>query len=239
MGHTETYVDGIWFPSVSTILAGEEKPWLTAWREKWGTLAMRKMEMANKIGTEFHTRAEAYTKGQQITYNEELSPTMNTRIKGMMKSFAAWAETVDGDIHDTELKVISRKYRYSGTLDAVGTFNKKPMLYDYKTSARIYPDMDLQLVAYAQAYKEETGIELKQGMIVHVSKQKPDFKLTVKIFKLGKRPLKKFLKLRAMFDDIMEVSHEESSISEATSSERVKVLHQSGPENSPPNQPKN
>jgi CRISPR/Cas system-associated exonuclease Cas4 (RecB family) len=121
----------------------------------------------------------------------------------MMKSFARWAKTINGDIHDTELKVISRQHKYSGTLDAVGTFNGKPMLYDWKTSSRIYPDMDLQLVAYAQAYKEQTGIELKQGMIVHVSKDKPHFKLTTKVFRLGKRPLKKFLKLRETFDDMM------------------------------------
>jgi len=62
--------------------------------------------------------------------------------------------------------------------------------------------MDLQLVAYAQAYKEGTSVEIKQGMIVHVSKDKPHFKCTTKTFKLGKRVLKKFLKLRSMFDVI-------------------------------------
>ncbi len=83
-------------------------------------------------------------------------------------------------------------------------FDRKAALYlvDWKTSSRIYPDMDLQLVAYAQAYKEQTGVELKQGLIVQVSKDKPHFKLTTKVFKLGKRPLNRFLKLRANFDDI-------------------------------------
>lgn len=202
--HNETYVDGVWHPSVSTIIGAEPKPWLQAWKDKWGSLAVRKTEMANKIGTEFHRRVEEYLlTGLDVTVDDGLSVNMNKRIDGMMASFLGWADTVDGDIHDMELKVISRKHIYSGTLDAVGTFNGKPMLYDWKTSARIYPDMDLQLVAYAQAYKEQTGIELKQGMIVHVSKDKPDFKLTVKVFKLGKRPLKKFLKLREMFDEMI------------------------------------
>jgi hypothetical protein len=62
--------------------------------------------------------------------------------------------------------------------------------------------MDIQLVAYTQAYKEQTGQEIKQGMIVHVSKDKPRFKLTTKMFKLGKRTFNKFLKLRQMFDEI-------------------------------------
>jgi CRISPR/Cas system-associated exonuclease Cas4 (RecB family) len=124
----------------------------------------------------------------------------------MMNSFVGWAKVVNGDIHCTEYKIISRKYRYSGTLDAVGTFEGKPMLYDWKTSSSIYRDMDLQLAAYAQAYKEETGIDLKQGMIVHVSKDKPRYKLTAKVFKLGKAPLKRFLKLREMFDEMQQVS---------------------------------
>lgn len=150
------------------------------------------------------------------------SPNMNERINGMVKSFIAWSGTVDGDVHAMELKVISHKYAYSGTLDAVGTFDGKPMLYDWKTSSRIYPDMDLQLAAYAQAYKEQTGVTLKEGLIVHVSKDKPRFKLTTKVFKLGKRPLNRFLKLRANFDDVnrlpttMEVQNEETIISEAT-----------------------
>lgn len=204
MPHNETYVDGVWHPSVSTITGSEPKPWLDAWREKWGYLAERKTEMANKIGTEFHRCVEEYLRTGGFTLSDDLSLNMQRRVNGMVKSFIGWATTVNGDVHDTELKVISREYIYSGTLDAVGTFDGRPMLYDWKTSSRIYPDMDLQLVAYAQAYKEQTGIELKQGMIVHVSKDKPRFKLTTKVFKLGKRPFKKFLKLREMFDSMME-----------------------------------
>lgn len=120
----------------------------------------------------------------------------------MMVSFIDWAESINGEIHLTEYKVISRVHVYSGTLDAVGTLNDKPMLYDWKTSSRIYSDMDLQLVAYARAYKEQIGIDIKEGLIVHVSKDKPNCKLTTKTFKLGKRVFNKFLKLRAMFDEI-------------------------------------
>lgn len=205
MPHTETFIDGIWFPSVSTITGSEDKPWLVTWREKWGYLAERKTEMANRVGTEFHRRVEEYLNGSKDSWNPKLSRQMNLRVDGMMGSFRAWAEVVNGEIHSTELKVISKKHYYSGTLDAVGTFDNKPMLYDWKTSSRIYPDMDLQLVAYAQAYKEQTGVKLKQGMIVHVSKSKPKFKLTTKVFELGRRPFNKFLKLRANFDDVQRL----------------------------------
>lgn len=173
-----------------------------AWKEKWGYLADRKTEMASKVGTEFHAAVEVYLDKGCYAPNPGISSNMMRRIDGMMGSFIEWAKTVDGVIHYTELKVISHKYAYSGTLDAVGTFEGKPMILDWKTSSKIYPDMDLQLAAYAQAYKEQTGVNLKEGMIVHVSKDKPRFKLTTKVFKLGKRPLSKFLKLRANFDDV-------------------------------------
>lgn len=202
MPHSETFIDGVWFPSVSTITGSEEKPWLVAWREKWGYLAERKTEMANKVGTEFHRCVEEYLDDGCFLVDCSFSPNMQKRVEGMVKSFIRWSQTVEGDIHHTELKVISRKHFYSGTLDAVGTFEGRPMLYDWKTSSRIYPDMDLQLSAYAQAYKEEKKIKLPEGMIVHVSKDKPHFKLTTKIFQLDRRTFNKFLKLRSMFDDV-------------------------------------
>jgi len=206
MPHTECYVNGVWYPSVSTIISAESKPWLQTWREKWGSLAERKVKAANEIGTEFHRCVEQYleTGGYQLSMT--LSTAYYPRLRGMMGSFVDWATSVNGEIHSTELKVISHTHTYSGTLDAVGTFDGNPMLYDWKTSSRIYPDMDIQLVAYAEAYKEQTGQEIKQGMIVHVSKDKPHFKLTTKTFKLGKRVFNKFLKLRSMFDEIYDQS---------------------------------
>lgn len=77
--------------------------------------------------------------------------------------------------------------------------------------------MDLQLVAYAQAYNEMTGSKIKDGLIVHVSKDKPHYKLTTKSFKLGKRVFGKFLKLRQMFDIIQETDNEKAPHDQTTS----------------------
>jgi hypothetical protein len=218
MPHSETYIDGIWYPSVTTIMDGKPMPWLDAWKEKWGLLALRKTMISSAIGTEFHRCVESYINtGDYIVMDATIDglPLHGTsvRVAGMMRSFAKWANAVDAGIHHTERKIISREYVYSGTLDAVGTLNGKPMLFDWKTSSRIYDDMQLQLAAYAQAYNEEhrkSGLDIihkdvKDGTIVCVSKDKPNFKLTIKQFKLGKRPFKQFLKLRAMFDDMKAI----------------------------------
>ncbi len=55
------------------------------------------------------------------------------------------------------------------------------------------PDMALQLSAYARAYEEMTGVKLKRGIIVLVSKDKPKHKLTVKEYKLDKLKFREFL----------------------------------------------
>lgn len=216
MPHTECFVDGVWHPSVTTVMGAEPKPWVDAWREKWGALAERKTRLACQIGDEFHRCIEEYLDtGEFIVLHggNGLPPSCVSRVAGMVESFIDWAANVEGVVAATELKVISRAHVYSGTLDAVGTFDRKPTIYDWKTSSRIYDSMAVQLAAYAQAYKEQTGIDIKQGMIVHVSKDKPRFKLTTKTFKLGKRVFGKFLKLRDMFDDMKTPDFDDGALS--------------------------
>ncbi len=202
MPHVETRIDGVWFPSVTTITGAQEKPWLKAWREKWGILALRKTNIATAVGTAFHDCVEQFLDTGTYAVHMDTYASCVPRVDAMMKSWVTWAASVDGVIEETELKVVSRQYTYSGTLDAIGTFEGLPMIVDWKTSSRIYPDMDLQLVAYSQAYKEERGKTIKHGLIVHVSKDKPKHKVTIKVFTLGRRVLNEFLKLRDAFDEI-------------------------------------
>lgn len=218
MPHQELFIDGVWYPSVTTIMDVKPKPWLDAWRDKWGLLAARKTRIANAIGTEFHRCVEQWldTGAYSVcapTLDGIPMPSTMTRVDGMVKSWVSWAVSIEGEIKHTELQVVSKAYTYSGTLDAVGTLYGNAMLFDWKTSSRIYDDMQLQLSAYAQAYNEElhrigslssktSCRDVKDGIIVCTSKDKPHFRTTTKQFKLGKTPFKKFLKLRAMFDEM-------------------------------------
>jgi CRISPR/Cas system-associated exonuclease Cas4 (RecB family) len=205
MPHVESFIDGVWYPSVSTIIGATPKPWLQAWRDKWGDLATRKMEIAAAVGTAFHDCVEQYLDTGGFTVRIDKYASCVPRVMGMMESFIEWALSIDGIIEHTEMKVISKLYRYSGTFDAIGVIEGTDVILDWKTGSKIYPEMDLQLAAYAQAYKEEKGTNIKHGVIVHVSKDKPRYKVTVKGFKLGKRVLNKFLVLREMFDDVKAV----------------------------------
>jgi hypothetical protein len=189
--HVEYYEDGEWFPSITTILDGRPKPWLDAWRAKHPVWAPRKVVAASAIGDAFHAATERLARGEDV-----IEPA-NRRLRGMLRRIDTWlTESGFKPLH-LELHVVSYLYRYSGTLDAIGTlalYGSTLILIDWKTSSGIYSDMGLQLAAYAQAYFEKTGKRIKRAFIVLVSKDKPHHKMTVKEFKVGKRELNKFLK---------------------------------------------
>lgn len=199
MPHREYIVDGERWPSVTEILGYPPKPWLQKWRDKWGVLAERKMQAAAGVGTAFHAFAEILVLNGMV-----YAPGLTRRQYGMLRPFEEWRLASGLIIKETELHVISRIYKYQGTFDATGYLSDKPKtlaLFDWKTSGAIYEDAQFQLAAYAQAYKEQTGIEIKRGIIVHVSKDKPHHKLTVKEYKLNKRLLNKFLKRIKAFNE--------------------------------------
>jgi PD-(D/E)XK nuclease superfamily len=55
----------------------------------------------------------------------------------------------------TERRVYSRRYRYSGTLDAIGETPAGLVLIDWKNSKHVYSEYRLQTAAYAYAWQEE------------------------------------------------------------------------------------
>lgn len=194
MHKADFLLDGKPCPSVTEILGDRPKPWLDKWREKWGVLADRKTACANAIGTRFHEGAEALVWDRQVL--------ASGRVYNMLASFETWREESKFIPKQTELHVISRKHWYHGTFDAVGYLNgsKALVIFDWKTSSAIYPEAAEQMAAYAIAYEEETGLKIKKGYIIHVSKDKPLHKLTEKGYTLGKRLRSKFLKRLAEFN---------------------------------------
>jgi hypothetical protein len=197
--HTEYHIDGAWYPSVTTILSDQPKPWLDAWRERWGRRAEQKTRAATNIGTLFHSGAE-----KVALERHEVVPLPGGRVFNMLVNLDNWLAQAKFEAKEIELHVVSHAYKYAGTFDATGYINnsRKPSIFDWKTSSGIYADMALQLSAYAQAYKEQTGIAIKYGYIVHVSKDRPHHKLTVKRYTLGKRLFNKFLKRLKAFKGI-------------------------------------
>lgn len=198
MPHVEYYIEGVRYPSVTEILGDRPKPWLQKWKDKWGVLAERKTAAAAHIGTAFHALAEDLALGKPVYLDK------TRRINGMLLSFDRWLKDSGFRIQTSEIHVVSNTYKYQGTFDATGWLSDHPKtlcLVDWKTSSGIYPEYAEQLAAYAQAHYEETGKKIRRGLIVHVSKDKPNHILTVKEYKLTKRLLNRFLKRLAEYNE--------------------------------------
>lgn len=190
MPHDHSHIDDKCYPSVTEIIHAGPKPWLDKWKVKVGIArAERKLKLSNMIGTEFHRCIELIMKGQKP------NPKC-PRVKGMLKSFDKWFAVTDVAPYACEMKVYSHKWKYQGTFDMVGEINGVPLIVDYKSSSQISEDMGLQLVAYAVAYEEMTGLKLTKGLIVLVKKDKPNFRLITKEFEMTDKLFAKFLQKR-------------------------------------------
>jgi hypothetical protein len=83
-------------------------------------------------------------------------------IAGCLAGLARWFDDVGFEPHLIERPVASRRYRYAGRFDVVGTFaadRSELCLLDLKTASGVYGDTALQVAAYARAefYLGEDG----------------------------------------------------------------------------------
>lgn len=111
--------------------------WLkgSPWRE-----SSRKMN----IGSAVHAEAEAYVLKLP---RPEPPPT----VAPYLASFRNFLDDFAPDFKMSEATVYSPRESYAGTLDAIFRVGARTILCDYKTGKGIYPDVALQLAAYAHA----------------------------------------------------------------------------------------
>jgi len=72
---------------------------------------------------------------------------------------------------ETEKMVYSVKYKFAGTLDAIGKIGKDKILIDFKTGERFYPSMFAQVTAYYKAHCEMTeNPRIKELLVVNLNR---------------------------------------------------------------------
>lgn len=127
----------------------------------------QKKDHAAEMGTKIHDWIERFVGGQ--------NPTMpiNSQMKKAVQAFLGWYERVDCQPIQTEQKLCSPTLRLAGTADLVCTLDGKTTILDWKTGSGIYPEMFLQLGAYARMYEEEFGKKIEQVGIVNCSAKAP------------------------------------------------------------------
>jgi len=177
------------FPSVTWILSVYPKLGLMRLRDELGA---EETDMLKKLGgergTKVHDAISAIIEGQEVRVDSKfVNPTsgqpeeLTAEEIAHVQSFVDWRKAVNPKFLIWDATVISEKYGFGGTIDAVAEIEGEIVFIDFKTSKVIGKDYEMQISAYAAAVKSGENI------FATVDEKRP-FKLA--ILQLGQKPLK-------------------------------------------------
>ena len=160
------------YPSITTILqetmSKEKKESLENWKEQ-EVAAKYITQEAAIIGTETHKLIENHI--NEVRQADEVRLLSVAHFNNLIP----FLQKIN-DVHGTELRLYSNKMKLAGTSDCIANYEGKLSIIDYKTKRsnqkeEWMKDHFIQGTAYAQMFKELTGIEVKQVVIL-VSSEK-------------------------------------------------------------------
>jgi len=160
------------YPSITTILHetmdNEKKESLQNWKEQEIASDYITQEAAT-IGTETHKLIENHI--------NEVRQTDDVRLLSVahFNNLIPFLQKIN-NVHGTELRLYSNAMKLAGTSDCIASYDGELSIIDYKTKRsnqkeEWMTDHFIQGTAYSQMFKELTGIEAKQVVIL-VSSEK-------------------------------------------------------------------
>ena len=174
--HTHIYFtpDGKRFRSVTTMISKtkskDDKKKLSEWREREGKeVSEYIMNTAASIGTDTHTLNENYIKMDNDNENYSLL------AQAHHKKFIPYLNKIT-TVYGIEAKLYSIQMKLAGTADLIADYNGKLSIIDYKTKRSKQRrewiiDYFIQTTAYARMWKELTGQDIEQLVILVSSEQ--------------------------------------------------------------------
>lgn len=149
--------DGTKVPSVTTICGRfKESGGLINWAWKLGKEGRDYREVrdiAADAGTLAHAAADAWIHGRENPLDTTEKGEILDKAQTAYGAFLEWTEQTQLVVTDTELPLISERYCFGGTFDAILVKGKRA-LGDWKTSNALYPEYLLQIAAYAKLWDE-------------------------------------------------------------------------------------
>lgn len=154
--HAYKSADGKRLPSVTTILSRfKDSGGLLYWANTQG-LEGKTLDQARQAavtpGTLAHAMVEADLNGTE--YTPQGDPADVAKAKMAFSAYESWRKTNQIEFRHTEVPLASAKYKFGGTLDAIGVMNGNLVLCDWKNAAAIYADNLYQLAAYGILWEE-------------------------------------------------------------------------------------
>jgi hypothetical protein len=149
-------IDGEKVPGVTTILSRfKESGALMYWawdQGRQGKDFRETKQAAADAGTLAHDMVEHDIYGQDFDLTGYDEATIK-KAQGAFNAYKEWKEQTNLTIAEAEVPLLSKVYRFGGTLDAI-LVRGKLALGDWKTSNGIYADYLLQLAAYQILWEE-------------------------------------------------------------------------------------
>ncbi|MDJ0512779.1 MAG: hypothetical protein QNJ62_04980 [Methyloceanibacter sp.] len=200
--------DGTRVPGVTTILgrfkdAGGLIHW--AWRQGKDGLDYRESrDAAATAGHMAHEMVEGFIRNGMFSVPKGDDETAVERATTAFDAFLKWAQQTKLKATHTEMPLVSERYRFGGTFDALLVDGRRAM-GDWKTSNGIYADYLAQIAAYAILWEEHYPDEPIDGgfHLLRFDKTYGDFHHHYwSELEAGKRY---FLNVRAAYEDDKEL----------------------------------
>ena len=168
--------EGNKYPSITTVLSVRNKKGLAQWRKRVGNdVANHISRTAANRGTKVHHICEDYLNNMQFN-----SPLEWEKHKKHFLPYCLFSELRDNalayidNIYAQEAGLYSDKYKVAGRVDCIAEYKGVPSIIDFKTSTKERIDKYnesyyIQGSAYAEMYKERTGVDISQVVILVVT----------------------------------------------------------------------
>jgi hypothetical protein len=157
----------VWLPGATKILSVIAKgEGFYEWLRKNGQDSKKLLSEAGDFGSTVHNLVEAVGKGVEVNLE-----TLKPKERRCLTAFISWKNDCVERFIATEQPIVNAKDGYGGTLDAIVEMKDGEIaLLDYKTSAAIYPEAELQVVAYIKAYESTHDTKINTAYILRFEK---------------------------------------------------------------------
>lgn len=168
--------DGTIVPGVTTVInsqLGWNKNVLIAWARREGLAGndpTKIRDSAADIGTLTHYMVECHIKGVEPDLDEYSKAHIDKAENGFL-AFLDWEKDNKPTYIESEVGIVSEKYRFGGTIDSIVKKNGSLWLLDFKTSKGVYVDHKIQVAAYAKGYEEQKDKVINEVHILRLGKE--------------------------------------------------------------------
>ena len=151
-------VDGMMWPSVTTVIGHSKKKSIMEWRNRVGEEEANAIsKRASTRGNKCHKLCELYLENKSISKYKDDPLSM-----GLFYQIKPYLDSID-NIHALEAPLCSSLLKMAGRVDCIAEYNGELAIRDFKTSTKYkreewIHDYFAQETAYAIMFQELTGL---------------------------------------------------------------------------------